>query len=98
MNSEWIREIAIDDLPLSYQEIARIVGIEVAIKLSEHLGGLSFYFPKIESLLTKKKEDYIRRNFSGNNHKELALTTGYSAQWVYKILKNSKGAQPLDSP
>lgn len=90
MNPEWVKEIAIEDLPLSYQEVARVIGVENTVKLSEYLGGLAFYFPKIETLLSKKKEDYIRKNFNGNNHKELAQATGYSERWIYAILKNGK--------
>ena len=44
--STWLEEIAeeitIDGLPEAYQAIALIVGVESALKLSEHLGGTGF--------------------------------------------------------
>lgn len=86
----WIAEIKIEDLPDSYRSIAEIVGIENTVKLSQFLGGLPFYFPKIDSFIKDKKESYIRKNFNGSNHRELAMATNYSERWVYEILKNEK--------
>ncbi len=86
---EWMKEIIIEDLPESYREVCRIVGIENAIRLSEYLGGLPLYFPKLGRLISKKKEEYIRKNFNGTNHRDLARITEYSERWVYEILKTT---------
>lgn len=86
----WIDELKIEDLPDKYREMARIVGIENTIKLAEHFGKDGFYFKSIEKLITKKKEKYIRSNFTGDNHTALAKATGYSPRWIYEILKGIK--------
>ncbi len=89
---DWMKEIMIDELPESYQEVCRIIGMENALKLSEYLGGLPLYFPKIEKLISRKKVEYIHRHFNGTNHRELARVTEFSERWVYEILQpNPKG-------
>jgi Mor family transcriptional regulator len=87
---DWMQEIMIEDLPESYQEVCRIVGIENALRLSEYLGGLPLYFPKIEKLISRKKTEYIHKHFNGSNHRELARVTEYSERWVYEILNTNK--------
>lgn len=86
----WIDEIAIDDLPEEYKMIAEIIGLENTLKLAEHVGGLQFYFRKLDAFIARKKKEYILKNFNGNNHMELAKATNYSLQWVYQILKNGR--------
>lgn len=88
---DWIKEIIVDDLPESYQEVCRIIGIENALRLSEYLGGLPLYFPKLEKLISRKKIQYIHKHFNGTNHRELARATEYSERWVYEILHTSRG-------
>jgi len=96
VNSEWIKEISIEDLPPSYQEVARIVGVENAVKLSEQLGGLGFYFPKIDSLIQKKRDEKIRKEFSGCNHQELARKYGLSEIWIRNIVQNGESKKQTD--
>lgn len=87
---DWTKEIIIEELPESYQEVCRIIGIDNALRLSEYLGGLPLYFPKIEKLISKKKIEYIHKHFNGSNHRELARVTEYSERWVYEVLQPSK--------
>lgn len=86
----WLDNLKTEDLPDKYREMANIVGIENTIKLAEHFGKDGFYFKSIEKLITKKKEEYIRNNFCGDNHPELAKATGYSTRWIYEVLKDVK--------
>ncbi len=87
--NEWIKDISIDDLPDRYREMAEIIGVENTLLLAQHYAKMSFYFAGLDSLIAKKKAKYIKKNFNGNNHKELARETGYSERWIYEILKNS---------
>lgn len=87
MGSEWIKDIALADLPEIYQEVARVVGVEGAIRLSELFGGQVVYFLKIDSLLRKKRNATIRREFNGSNHKELAKKFGLSEQQIRNIVQ-----------
>lgn len=92
----WLDELTLDDLPPKHREVAEIIGIANTVKLSEHFGGEPFYFTKLNGLLTKKKEDYIRRHFSGSNHVELARATGYSVRWVYEVLARVRDEKQLN--
>lgn len=87
---KWVKEIMADDLPESYREVSQIVGIENALKLSEYFGGLPLYFPKLNTLIARKKTIFIRKHFNGSNHRELARATGYTERWVYQILCSKK--------
>jgi Mor family transcriptional regulator len=95
---EWIfriiPDLAIDDLPESYQEVARIVGVENAVKLSDHLGGLNYYFPQAEKMLRAKRNELIRREFNGVNYKELAQKYRLSEIQIREITAKPKHDQP----
>ena len=86
----WTDEISVEDLPEEYRIIAGIIGLENTLKLAEYVGGLQFYFRKLDTFIAQKKKEYILKNFNGNNHMELARATNYSLQWIYQILKNGK--------
>lgn len=93
MNSDWIKEISMEDLPDAYSAVAEIIGIENTIKLSQHLGGLAFYFPKLDWLLQKKRDEAIRKEFNGTNHKELAQKHGLSEIWIRQIVQTREEAK-----
>lgn len=88
---QWIEEIAadisIDSLPESYQQVALIVGVEAALKLSEYLGGAALYFPKLEEMLREKRDERIRQEFNGINHRELARKYNLSERWLREIVQ-----------
>lgn len=64
--------LQIEELPQAYQDVARLFGMEMALGFSKHFGGLSVYFPKIENLLRKKRDENICKEFDGSNYRELA--------------------------
>jgi len=90
MMNEWIEtiisEITIEDLPESYREVARAIGVENAVKLSSVVGGLGYYFPQLEGILRKKRDECIRREFDGTNHRELAKRYNLTERWVREIV------------
>jgi len=87
---DWVAKIAaalsIDDLPESYQEVAEIVGVANTLKLASHLGGAGFYFRKLDSMLLYKRDEQIRAEFTGANHKELAREYDLTERQVRNIL------------
>lgn len=87
---KWLEGLKPDDLPGDLQLVAQQCGMEVAIKLAEKMGSVGIYIRPIDSLIAKKKEEYIKRHFNGINHKELALQTGISERWVYEILNREQ--------
>jgi Mor family transcriptional regulator len=74
--TDWTKELELKDLPEVYQMIAEAIGVSNTIKLSELLGGTGYYFPKLDKLLMMKRDELIREQFDGTNHKALALKFG----------------------
>lgn len=93
---EWLKDLKKEDLPAQYHEMVDLVGIENTLKLAEKFPKQPFYFIGLEAVKEKKKKEYIRKNFKGNNHKDLARATGYSERWVYEILKGEKDDRQID--
>lgn len=84
-------EVAIDDLPECYRQLALIVGLENAVRLSEFLGGLTVYFQKPDTLIKGQRDRAIRREFTGLNHRELARRYGLTEQRIRGIVKRCRG-------
>lgn len=85
--SEIAMEISAECLPESYQALAEIIGVENTLKIARSLGGLVYYYPKLDNLLQKKRDDRIRREFTGCNHKELAIKYGLTERWIREIVQ-----------
>lgn len=89
--SDNLKDIAasmtIDELPDSYQPVAEIVGVEGALRLAKHLGGLSFYYPRLDSLLRDKRDAQIRAEFNGTNHRDLARKYQLTESWIREIVQ-----------
>lgn len=79
--------MTIDELPESYQPVAEIVGVEDALRLAQHLGGLSFYYPRLDSLLRDKRDAQIRAEFTGCNHRDLARKYNLTESWIRQIVQ-----------
>ncbi|MDA8082302.1 MAG: hypothetical protein M0024_01425 [Nitrospiraceae bacterium] len=86
----WLDTLRIEDLPEIYQEIAEKMSLEIAVQLSEILGGSQPYFPQTETLFSKTKKRYIIAHFTGNNHAELAQATDLCVREVYQVLKEHR--------
>jgi Mor family transcriptional regulator len=83
----WLDDLKIEELPSHYQEMAVLIGLEATMKLAKHYNKTGFYFTGLDDLVRAKKEQFIKTNFTGDNHKELARATEWSERWVYEILK-----------
>ncbi len=86
-------QLTMEDLPEGYRVVADIVGIENAVKLSEHLGGLPFYFPQIDGLLRRKRDAAIRKEFNGSNYRDLARKYNLTERWIREIVDSSTHEQ-----
>lgn len=97
---DWLSEIAaemtIDCLPENYQEVARLVGVDNALRLSRHLGGTCFYYQKLDSLLLKKRDERICREFTGCNHRDLARKYGLTESWIREIVQRKPAFEQSD--
>lgn len=90
---EVLRNLTMDELPEGYQAVARIVGIENAVRLSDELGGLNYYFPQAEKMLRTKRNELINKEFNGANHKELAYKYRLSEVQIREIVARPKHHQ-----
>ena len=88
---EWLRHVIADikeaDLPQACQEVAEIIGIEATIKLAGHFGGMRLYFPRLGETLKARRDELIRREFTGLNHRDLARKYGLSETWIREIVQ-----------
>lgn len=89
MNGEDIRatmdEIAPEDLPPQWQELAASLGLANLLQLCKLYGGTSLYIPKYENLIAPAKRRAVGKLFNGRNHKELARRFELSERSIYEI-------------
>lgn len=69
------------------QDVAAMIGEEVAERMALHWGGQNLYFPMGKALKLSRRDRQIYAEFNGENHSELARKFGLSLQWVYAIVK-----------
>ena len=83
-------DICPNDLPPTYQQIARVIGIENAVKLGKELGGEQFYLPKLDICLARVKKRKIIEEFKGGNYREIAMKYGVTSFWVRDIIREHR--------
>lgn len=93
---EWMKEVAAEELPEPYQTLVRLVGIEATMAIAEEFGGLSLYFPKLDRLSARLRDERIRAEYnSGRSIQELARRYGLSDRRVREILSESNHPDQL---
>ena len=69
---------------------AEVTGNELGRRIEEHcvreMGGLRLTIPTLVGIERREKHRQVRKNFKGDNHKQLALELGYTVQTIYTIL------------
>ena len=93
-NLDWLKDIDIEpllhgDAKLVYERCGR----ETVIKLWKSLMGI--YIHISEELIWDARREYVRKNFKGNNHKELAATLQVSQRWIYDFLKEESKVKTI---
>ncbi|KKO20915.1 MAG: hypothetical protein DCC43_11955 [Candidatus Brocadia sp.] len=83
-------DIRPNDLPAYYQQIAKVIGIENAIKLGKEFGGEQFYLPKLDICLARVKKRKIIEEFKGGNYGALAGKYGVTSAWVRQIIREHR--------
>ena len=97
---KYLKYVRIADLPDHYQETINAIGIIATFKLCEAFPGIPLYFKNIEKLLYPAKQAYIINEFTGDNHRKLAIDTSLPLATVYEILtpsKNKKSRNKADT-
>ena len=82
--------VLLEDLQEQYRELANVIGIDNLIKLSSYLGGTQIYIPRKEHIVKTVKYQAIKREFDGNNIKQLSKKYGVSESTVYRIIRQQK--------
>lgn len=85
---DWKKEITIKDMPNGDMRlVAELCGIDTALILMEHLGGVNIYVPKM--IEKRIMATYVQRHYTGSNAKELAIRMGKSVRFVYSLLESN---------
>lgn len=83
---EWTKDLAPEDLPEPYQEISRMIGLESTLKIADKFQGSTLYLPKMDTVLRKMRDERIKAEFNGTNHRLLARKYGLTEAWIRQIL------------
>ncbi len=83
-------ELRPEDLQENHKEIADVIGFDNLLKIVDHFGGNSVYFPQKYDLCKKRMYIEILKQYDGTNIKQLAANYGISEKTVYTILKTKK--------
>ena len=95
---ELIDETRMEDIAERYQEIAKIVGVQKFVELSNYARGDEIYFPKVENVVSPARNRRIKKEFNGSNDKELADKYNLTVKQIWNILKDEPpvGQMTLD--
>jgi Mor family transcriptional regulator len=100
MTQDWVSQIAaamsIESLPETYQDVAEVFGMEGALRLARRSGGMRIYVPKFDSLVRDRRDEMIRKEFTGSNHRELARKYGLSETWIREIVQRKPAHEQAD--
>lgn len=83
---QWIEEITIDDINEQYKYLVEIIGIKNFIKLIKELGGITYYIPKLNTVLSEARNRRIIKEYNNYNRRELALKYGVSERSIANII------------
>ena len=88
LNNELAKEytVTLEDLNSEYRKVCEIIGMEKALALAKAFSGMPIYVPKVAAVMRTVKHRYIRKEFTGDNYKELARKYGYTVRWIRMIV------------
>lgn len=94
---KWLEEISPDDLPEPFRTMINDcqVPMKYVIMLARHYGGGMVYFPKLDKPLIRIRDEKIREEFNGHNHRDLARKYGITESWVREIVSPTLAAQGM---
>ena len=90
--NELVSETRMEDISERYREIAKLIGIDNFVKLSNYARGDEIYFPKVESVVSPARNRRIKKKFNGSNDKELAKKYNLTLKQIWNILKDEPPA------
>ena len=98
MKETWTNELAPSMMPDGMcRTIAEEIGTENLLKLSDLVGGITFYLPRKETILRPLRDIKIREEFNGYNLNDLSRKYNISQRWVQIILNKRQKDNSLTS-
>lgn len=89
MIDSWEKDMTVNDMPNGDMRlVAELCGIDTALLLMKHLGGVNIYVPKM--IERRIMAAYVQRHYDGKNAKNLAVRMGKSIRFVYSLLQENK--------
>lgn len=86
-------QIGLNDFPPDYREIARVIGLDSALKLIQKFSGVQIYIPSYDTVIRPVRDRAIRAEFDGTNFKRLAVRYGLSESHTRQIIKNKQNSE-----
>lgn len=83
-----VDEIQMEFLSETQREIAEIIGIDSYRELVAVFGGERINIPKVETIMKDRIPDVVRREYNGENHRELAHRLNLTVREVDRIIKS----------
>ena len=65
--NELVSETRMEDISERYREIAKLIGIDNFVKLSNYARGDEIYFPKVESVVSPARNRRIKKEFNSSS-------------------------------
>lgn len=81
-------ETTLDDISESYRPLVEMIGLGNVLKLSQYFMGDKIYLPKAERILSPARNRRIRREYNGENTKELAQDYDLTTNQILQIVRD----------
>ena len=89
--TEILNSLDPQDFPEPYNEMAELIGVQNAVKVFEIFEGQSVYFLKLDKVVSKRRNELIRKQYDGFNALKLAQKYGLSVTWIKELVKEEQG-------
>lgn len=86
------RNMPLSELSEDYQLCIAAIGREETFKLAEAMRSQVFYMLSVANIFLPAKVRFVKANFTGKNHRILAMKTRLSQAFIYSILSGKKYA------
>jgi Mor family transcriptional regulator len=80
-------QIGLNDLPSEYRDVARLIGLDNALKLVREFSGVQLYVPRYDTVIRGPRDRAIKAEFDGSNYKRLAVKYGLSESHTRQVIK-----------
>ncbi|MFZ1828293.1 MAG: Mor transcription activator family protein [Candidatus Competibacteraceae bacterium] len=90
--AQLLRSLLNEHLPNALADTMAISQVEL---LSRTYSGCQVYFPKQKALKRHQRDEALYREFTGNNHTDLARRYCLTVSHVYEIVKRVRKARPF---